>query len=236
MAYPERLLVAGERVGVHVRPHWRMLVLPAVLPPVVAFVGAWLAAVARPTSWSLAVLIAVGVVAVGVLGWFSVAPVVRWRATHFVVTDRRILVREGVLTRTGIVVVGRSITSVRTVRSGLDRLVGAGTLVVGVDDAREPWRFDGLARVTRVAAEVERMAERRGGLAPDRWGTYGDDDEDPDDEDPYEDDDLDDLDDLDDPDEDDDVVDAEWEVSPETGRFPRLRRLSTRRRELPAGR
>ncbi|MDL5160277.1 PH domain-containing protein [Actinomycetospora termitidis] len=233
MAYPERLLVAGERVSVHVRPHWRMLVLPAVLPPVVAFVGAWLVAVARPTPWFLAVLVAVGVVAVGVVGWFSLAPATRWRATHFVVTDRRILVREGVFSRTGIVVVGRSITSVRTVRSGADRLLGAGTLVVGVDDAREPWRFDGLARIVRVAAEVERMAERRGGLDPDRWGTFDDDEDDEDDgpEDEAWDD--------DEPDgpgaPDEDVVDAEWEDA-EPSRFPRLRRLSARRRELPAGR
>ncbi|WP_433799730.1 PH domain-containing protein [Actinomycetospora sp. CA-084318] len=231
MAYPERLLVAGERVVRHVRPHWRMLVVPALLPPLVAFVGAWLVAVARPTAWATAVLIAVGVLAVGVLGWFCVAPVARWRATHFVVTDRRVLVREGVFSRSGIVVVGRSITSVRTVRGWLDRLLGAGTLVVGVDDTREPWRFDGLGRVERVAAEIERMAERRGGLDPDRWGTWDDDDPDVDLEEPDDDEVGDDLDDLD-----DDVVDAEWDDEPEPERFPRLKRLSGRRRELPAGR
>nr|WP_246326228.1 PH domain-containing protein [Actinomycetospora corticicola] len=216
-----------------------MLVVPALLPPVVAFVGAWLVAVARPTSWSTAVLIAVGVVAVGLLGWFSVAPVARWRATHFVVTDRRVLVREGVFSRSGIVVVGRSITTVRTVRTGIDRLLGAGTLVVGVDDTREPWRFDGLGRVERVAAEVERMAERRGGLDPDRWGGWDDDDADPDDEaDDWTATDLDDeWDDRDGADHDsDDVEDAEWDDEPEPERFPRLRRLSSRRRELPAGR
>lgn len=232
MAYPERLLVAGERVVRHVRPHWRMLVVPALLPPIVAFVGAWLVAVARPTAWSTAVLIAVGVVAVGVLGWFSLAPVARWRATHFVVTDRRVLVREGVFSRSGIVVVGRSITTVRTVRSGLDRFLGAGTLVIGVDDTREPWRFDGLGRVERVAGEIERMAERRGGLDPDRWGTWDDDADDLADDD--------DLEDTDDPDDafdaSDEVEDAEWDDEPEPERFPRLRRLSTRRRELPAGR
>ncbi|WP_018333941.1 PH domain-containing protein [Actinomycetospora chiangmaiensis] len=237
MAYPERLLVAGERVVRHVRPHWRMLVVPALLPPVVAFVGAWLVAVARPTPWATAVLVAVAVVAVGLLGWFSVAPMTRWRATHFVVTDRRILVREGVFSRSGIVVVGRSITAVRTVRTGVDRLLGAGTLVVGVDDTREPWRFDGLGRVERVAAEVERMAERRGGLDPDRWGTWDDADEDPDD-DPIDEDDLEDGIDEDDDGrfDEDDVVDAEWDDEPEPERFPRLRRLSTRRRELPASR
>lgn len=231
MAYPERLLVAGERVVRHVRPHWRMLVVPALLPPVVAFAGAWLVALTRSSPWSTTVLVAVGVVAVGLLGWFSVAPVTRWRATHFVVTDRRVLVREGVFSRSGIVVVGRSITSVRTVRTGADRLLGAGTLVVGVDDTREPWRFDGLGRVERVAAEVERMAERRGGLDPDRWGSWdGEDDEDGD-----LDDDLDDA--WDDEDgADGEVEDAEWDDEPEPERFPRLRRLSTRRRELPAGR
>ena len=119
-------------------------------------------------------------------------------------------------------------------RSGTDRLLGAGTLVVGVDDTREPWRFDGLGRVERVAAEVERMDERRGGLDPDRWGGWDDDDPDPDDEVPA---DLDDeWDDRDDHRADpDDVEDAEWDDEPEPERFPRLRRLSTRRRELPAG-
>lgn len=231
MAYPERLLVAGERVVRHVRPHWRMLVVPALLPPVVAFAGAWLVALTRSSPWSTTVLVAVGVVAVGLLGWFSVAPVTRWRATHFVVTDRRVLVREGVFSRSGIVVVGRSITSVRTVRTGTDRLLGAGTLVVGVDDTREPWRFDGLGRVERVAAEVERMAERRGGLDPDRWGSWDGEDGEDDDHD----DDLDDA--WDDEDlAEDEVEDAEWDDEPEPERFPRLRRLSTRRRELPAGR
>jgi membrane protein YdbS with pleckstrin-like domain len=235
VAYPERLLVAGERVVRHVRPHWRMLVVPALLPPVVAFVGAWLVAVARPTSWALPTLIGVAVVALGLLGWFSLAPVARWRATHFVVTDRRVLVREGVFSRSGIVVVGRSITTVRTVRTGIDRLLGAGTLVVGVDDSREPWRFDGLGRVERVATEVERMAERRGGLDPDRWGTWDDEDDGLGDDDLDEDADPDDLDDIAD-DIADDVEDAEWDDEPEPERFPRLRRLSTRRRELPAGR
>ncbi|NMO90811.1 PH domain-containing protein [Actinomycetospora sp. TBRC 11914] len=241
-AYPERLLVAGERVARHVRPHWRMLVLPAALPPVVAFLGAWLVALTRPTSWSVPVLVAVLVVGLGLVGWFSLAPVMRWRSTHFVVTDRRILVREGVLSRTGVAVVGASITAVRTTRTMSERFLGCGTLVVAVDDSREPWQFDGIGRIERVASEVERMARRRGGLRPDRWGAWrGDDDLD---------DDLDeDLDeDLEDWDDDWDVADdrddedlAEWD----DGGGPlaavpaprRRRRLPfTRRRALPAAR
>jgi uncharacterized membrane protein YdbT with pleckstrin-like domain len=238
--YPERLLVAGERVARHVRPHWRMLVLPAVLPVVVAFLGAWLVALARPTPWNVAVLVAVLVVGLALVGWFSIAPVLRWRSTHFVVTDRRILVREGVLTRTGVAVVGASITAVRTTRTVTERLLGCGTLVVAVDDTREPWQFDGIGRVDRVAAEVERMARRRGGLRPDRWGAWRDD------ADADEDDDLEDWDDED-PDLDDTWGDdAEWDEDEdgERGEFAdvpiprrRGRRLPfARRRALPAGR
>ena len=247
MPYPERLLVAGERVARHVRPHWRMLVLPAVLPVVVAFLGAWLVALTRPTSWSVAVLVAVLVVGLALVGWFSVAPVLRWRSTHFVVTDRRILVREGVFSRTGVAVVGASITAVRTARTVTERLLGCGTLVVAVDDTREPWQFDGIGRVDRVAAEVERMARRRGGLRPDRWGAWRDDTEDTDD-DAWDEEDRDDEDpDLDeawDDDEDrwDDGDDEDGDGEP--GEFAdvptprrRGRRLPfVRRRALPAGR
>jgi len=234
--YPERLLVAGERVARHVRPHWRMLVLPAVLPVVVAFLGAWVVALTRPTPWFVTVLVAVLVVGLGLVGWFSIAPVLRWRSTHFVVTDRRILVREGVFSRTGVAVVGASITAVRTTRTVTERLLGCGTLVVAVDDTREPWQFDGIGRVDRVAAEVERMARRRGGLRPDRWGAWRDADDETDD-------DLDDWDDED-PDLDDSWDDdAEWDED-ERDEFAdvpaprrRARRLPfARRRALPAGR
>ena len=236
MPYPERLLVTGERVARHVRPHWRMLVLPALLPVVVAFLGAWVLALARPTSWFVTVLVAVLVVGLGLVGWFSIAPVLRWRSTHFVVTDRRILVREGVFSRTGVAVVGASITAVRTTRTVTERLLGCGTLVVAVDDTREPWQFDGIGRVDRVASEVERMARRRGGLRPDRWGAWRDADD--------TDDDLDEDWDDEDPDLDEARDDeAEWDedARDEFADVPtprrRERRLPfARRRALPAGR
>ncbi len=210
-----------------------------MLPPVVAFLGAWLVALTRPTPWAVTVLVAAIVVGLGLVGWFSVAPVLRWRATHFVVTDRRILVREGVLSRTGVAVVGASITAVRTTRTVAERLLGCGTLVVAVDDTREPWQFDGIGRVDRVAAEVERMARRRGGLRPDRWGAWRD---------GAADDDVEDLDDEDDEDPDLDETwddDADWDDEDDAGgEFAdvptprrRARRLPfVRRRALPAGR
>src|SRR3712207_8499637 len=54
------------------------------------------------------------------VGRFTVFPVLRWRTTHFVVTDRRVLVREGVLTRQGMDIPLRRISSVQ-IRQSLDR-------------------------------------------------------------------------------------------------------------------
>lgn len=163
-AYPERLLVPGERVLVHRRPHWRMLAVPVVVPPLAVGTGAFLAARAGALAWRVPLQVAVLVVVLGAVGWFAVAPALRWRFTHFVVTDRRILVREGVWRRVGIEVAGAAVTSVTTRRSVPGRLVGCGTLVVGVEYADEPWEFDGLGAVAATAAVLSRVALERGGL------------------------------------------------------------------------
>lgn len=172
-AYPEGLLVPGERVLVHRRPHWRMLVVPVVVPPVAVGVGAWAAARVSATAWRVPLQVGVLVVTLVVVGWFALAPALRWRFTHFVVTDRRLLVREGVWRRAGIEVAAAAVTGVATRRPWRDRLVGCGTLVVAVEYADEPWEFDGLGAVTATAAVLGRVALERGGLretAPDDPG------------------------------------------------------------------
>lgn len=191
MAYPESLLVPGERVVVHLRPHWRMLVVPVLVPPVAVGVGAWVAGMLSTVPWHATAWIVIAVLVAGLVVWSSLAPVARWRCTHFVVTDRRLLVREGVLGRVGIVVMASTITVVRTRQTATERLLGCGTLVVGVANARDPWEFDGIGDLVRTAALVEQVAEDRGGLrVPD--------------------DDVDDL--TDDPDAPDDDLDADDDV------------------------
>jgi membrane protein YdbS with pleckstrin-like domain len=190
MAYPESLLVPGERVVVHLRPHWRMLVVPVLVPPVAVGVGAWVAGMLSTVTWHATAWIVIAVLVAGLVVWSSLAPVARWRSTHFVVTDRRLLVREGVLGRVGIVVMASTITAVRTRQTATERLLGCGTLVVGVANARDPWEFDGIGDLVRTAALVEQVAEDRGGLrVPDDVDDLTDDD--PDDVDDDLDDDLD---------------------------------------------
>ena len=210
MAYPDGVLRRGEHVLAHRRPHWRMLVVPALVPPVAVFLAALLAgltAAMAPGATRTGLRLALLLLAVIAIVWLAVLPLVRWRCTHLVVTDRRVLVREGVLTRESIDVAGASVTGVRTRRTAPERLLGAGTLVVATSSADEPWEFAGLGDVDTLARLVEGMAEDRGGLEGagagsslvprDDWGAWDDDlpDEDLPDED---------LPDQDLPDEDDD--------------------------------
>ncbi|HSK58980.1 MAG TPA: PH domain-containing protein [Actinomycetospora sp.] len=167
MAYPDAVLRRGEHVLAHRRPHWRMLVVPALVPPAAAFLAAFLAALATTVpsdATRTALQLALVLLAVLAVAWLAVLPLVRWRCTHLVVTDRRLLVREGVLARESVDVAGATITGVRTRCTGLERALGAGTLVVATAGTEEPWEFSGLARVERLATMIEGVAADRGGL------------------------------------------------------------------------
>jgi uncharacterized membrane protein YdbT with pleckstrin-like domain len=152
VSYPDDLLVAGERVLLHDHPHWRVL-----LGPVVAFlatVGAagYVLAALGGRGWP----VTVGVAALLVL-WLAVLPVVRWRTTHLVVTDRRVLLREGVLSRQDIDVPLDRVSGVSTRRSLPGRLLGYGTLVVETESGAE-LEFADVPAAERVQALLHQGA------------------------------------------------------------------------------
>ncbi len=149
MAYPDGLLGASEYVIVHKHPHWKMLVGPVLVFLVVVGGGAYLAALVEPTDWRVPVWIALCAVGgVLVCGW-TLAPLVRWRTTHFVVTTQRLMVREGVFSRSGIDIPISRINSVRFRHSFVERMLGCGTLVVE-SASDEPLEFDDVPGVERV--------------------------------------------------------------------------------------
>jgi uncharacterized membrane protein YdbT with pleckstrin-like domain len=151
VAYPDDLLVEDEQVVVHRHPHWKMLVVPVVVLLLVVGVASFLAAVMSAQSWAPWGWLALAVVGLALVGRFTVFPVVRWRTTHFVVTDRRVLVREGVLTRQGMDIPLRRISSVQFRQSLVERMLGAGTLVIEAE-SDESLEFDDVPGVRQVHA------------------------------------------------------------------------------------
>ncbi len=172
MAYPEDVLTEGEALVLHKHPHWKMLVAPVLVLVVVVGLGSFLAALVRAQSWAPAAWIALAVVGVVLVLWYTVGPVLRWRTTHFVITDRRVLVREGLFTRTGIDIPMSRINSVQFRHSVVDRVLGTGTLIVE-SASDDPLEFDDVPQVQRVHAllynevfDAAQHDDRRGGPPP----------------------------------------------------------------------
>ena len=156
MAYPDELLVDGERVVLHRHPHWRLLVVPVLAFLLVVGVAGYLAALARGQGWQAWGWPVIAVVAVLLVAVLTVAPVARWSTTHLVLTTRRLLVREGVRRSQGLDVPLERITGVQARRTRLGRLVGCGSLVVaGADGEVE---FADVPGVDELRALLARAA------------------------------------------------------------------------------
>ncbi len=157
MAYPDDLLSENEHVVVHSHPHFKMLIFPVLALIVTLGVGIWLGILAKDATapWDLISLIAVGAVGLGLVVWLFLAPFVRWRTTHFIVTTDRLIAREGVIKRTGIDIPLSRINSVQFEHGLLDRVFGCGTLVIE-SASDEPLKFDDIPKVERVHTVIYR--------------------------------------------------------------------------------
>lgn len=178
MALPRRLLGDDEEVVLSLHPHWKRLVLPALVVPVVIGVSTYLVfmvptgTVRTPVRWLIVAVAAV------VLLRLSVWPWLRWQTTSYVLTNRRIVVRHGVLGRSGRDIPLMRVNDVSFRRSLFERIVRCGTLTV--ESAGEQGRVvlpevPSVELVHRevyrcVEAEMRRHGERPGRQAPtDDW-------------------------------------------------------------------
>ncbi len=155
MPYPDRLLAQDEEVTHRLHPHWKALVLPVLIFLVV--VGATAYGLSITTEPVLRYVI-IGV-AVLLLVIFTVIPFLRWRTTHFVITSHRVLVRRGILSRSGRDVPLTRINDVSFEHSFFERLLGCGTLVIESAGERGQVSLEDVPRVERVQGELYQLIE-----------------------------------------------------------------------------
>ena len=132
MPYPDKLLNDDEEVVEHLHPHWLTLV-PAVLAFLVICALSGLGIAYLPDEQSSptarqALLLAIILIALVLLAWLTLVPVIRWRSTHYVVTTRRVLIRRGVLKHVGRDITLGRISDVAYEQTLWDRLFRSGTL------------------------------------------------------------------------------------------------------------
>jgi uncharacterized membrane protein YdbT with pleckstrin-like domain len=125
---PSRMLGADEYEVLHTRTHAKALVGPALaLITTGALVGAGTAVV--PSDYRPAGQVVVLVLGAALAGWACVRPFLRWWATTYSLTNRRLVMRTGVLNKVSVDLPLWRINDVSTERSLGDRLLGCGTLV-----------------------------------------------------------------------------------------------------------
>jgi len=153
MGYPDNVLATDEQVVLHRHPHWTRLIAPVLALLVTTALAAFLAALVARTGWDANTKKVVSAVVAGVwlllVGWLTLRPFLAWLTTHFVITDRRVMYRHGVLTRSGIDIPLARINSVEFRHGLFDRMVRTGTLIIE-SASQDPLEFSDIPRVEQV--------------------------------------------------------------------------------------
>lgn len=156
MAYPDNLLSRGERVVVDKHPHWKVLVLPALL--FVVFIGGGFALAAILRDWQhhgIAWLV-IGVIASVGLILLTLIPVIRWRTEHFVITNYHVFFRTGILRRREHQIPLGHIQNLETSVKFWGRLLGFGSLIVE-SAADQPLEFENVASLSKVQSTLNQL-------------------------------------------------------------------------------
>lgn len=169
MAYPRRLLNADEEIVFDLHPHWKGLIGPTVLAPVIVFLAAFVAGKVPDGSWQGKGRLLVVLAAVVGLVWFVARPYLRWFTTHFVLTTRRVIMREGVIARKGRDIPIFRINDVTFTHTVVERMFGAGTLMIESAGERGQVTLTDIPHVEEVQREVYTLmdaddARRRGSV------------------------------------------------------------------------
>jgi uncharacterized membrane protein YdbT with pleckstrin-like domain len=158
MAFPESVLDDGEQVIRNLRPHWRRVAFPIILLPIVAGVTAYLCSLDKINNHKPLVYLIV-VVAVVILIWWSARPLLGWLSTRYCVTNRRVLVRTGVLSRNGRDIPLTRVNDVSFQRTVIERMFGSGTLTIESAGERGQVVLKDVPQVEAVQRDIYRLVE-----------------------------------------------------------------------------
>ncbi|WP_345628868.1 PH domain-containing protein [Rugosimonospora acidiphila] len=171
MGFPESVLTKDEHVEIHLHPHWKAMVRP-VLVLVVVIIGIGAAWFYLPDeSWSSVALVVLGVVGLILVLWLTVWPWMKWRTTHYVFTNERVIMREGVFSRNGRDIPLGRVNDVSFHHTFFERMLGCGTLVIESAGERGQVVLKEIPHVEPVQSRLYELVE-----ADHDSHTFGDDD------------------------------------------------------------
>ena len=138
MGYVEHNLMPDELVVYSTRLHF-VIFMPAMLLLILGLLLVLLGAIAQAT-WS--VFATFGGAALALIGFIALIPkLVEYFASEFAVTNRRVIVKVGLIRRRTLEIVLQKVEAVGVEQSVLGRTLGFGTIVVtGTGGTKEPFK------------------------------------------------------------------------------------------------
>ena len=152
-------LTDDERLVLSLHPHCKTLIRP-LLFAVIAIAAALVLEVVIPSnSAAAAERLVVAAVAILALMLWLIVPVLRWRTTTYELTTKRLRTRFGIITRKGRDIPLTRINDVSFEKGLLDRLLGAGRLVVESAGEHGQIVLRDIPHVADVQATLFRLVE-----------------------------------------------------------------------------
>jgi len=153
MGYPEDHLAAGEQLLINARPHWKQLISSALIFLIATVVAtlaySWLSDSSLTGTGRTITLWVIILAWLAIAVWKGLIPFLRWFTTHFVITDRRIMYRSGIITRHGIDIPMARVNSVQFRHGLIDRAFKTGTLIIE-SASDDPLEFSDIPKVESV--------------------------------------------------------------------------------------
>jgi uncharacterized membrane protein YdbT with pleckstrin-like domain len=159
VGFPDDSLTADEHVVLHLHPHWKAMIMPAfwTLVAVAAVITA--AVVLGAGVGANFLLIVVGAGALALFLWLGFWPFLVWRSTHFVFTNERVLLRQGVFNREQRDIPLARVNDVTSRQNLLERVLGCGNLTVESAGERGQSVLTDIPKVVTVQKVVYELVE-----------------------------------------------------------------------------
>jgi uncharacterized membrane protein YdbT with pleckstrin-like domain len=152
--YPRKLLNDHENVVLDLHPHWWYF-FEAVLALVASIAFGIVVLVA---DWHTALRwVALGLVVASAV-WL-LARYARWITTNFVVTSDRVIFRHGLVAKSGIEIPIERINSVHFTQSLVERVLGAGDLLIESGSEMGQQRFTDVRNPDRVTMVIHKQMD-----------------------------------------------------------------------------
>ena len=150
-------LSAGEHLVLKLHQHWKTVLRPVFVLALI--IAATLIVLILVPSLIAAVRLGIGAVALLLAIVFVAGPLLRWWTTSYELTNRRLRLRAGIVTRRGRDFPLSRISDVSFAQGVLDRLLGCGRLVVESPGEHGQLVLTEIPHVQQVQATLFQLVE-----------------------------------------------------------------------------